>query len=113
MILVTTEGLGPGHPVESLGLVRGSAVRARSLPRDVMAFLRGLVGGEIPEYTAMLAQTREQALDRMIVEAERLGADAIVGVRFVTAEIKGNAAELLVYGTAVRLSERAPAGQGS
>jgi len=78
-------------------------VRARSLPRDIMALLRMLVGGEIPEYTKAMAETREQALDRMVDQARELGADAVVAVRFVSAELIGGAAELTVYGTAVVL----------
>jgi len=106
MILVTTDEI-PGRPVHRvLGLVRGSAVRARSLPRDIMAFLRMLVGGEIPEYTKAMAETREQALDRMVAEATALGADAIVAIRFVSTELMGGAAELTVYGTAVVLESR-------
>jgi uncharacterized protein YbjQ (UPF0145 family) len=109
MMFTTTDEI-PGWEIsETLGLVRGSAVRARSLPRDLMAVLRGWVGGEIPEYTKVLAQTREQALDRLSEHAESLGADAVVGLRFVTAEMLGSAAELLVYGTAVRARRIEPA----
>jgi uncharacterized protein YbjQ (UPF0145 family) len=104
MIVVTTESV-PGYVVvESLGVVRGNSVRARSLFRDIMAIVRLLVGGEIREYTKMLAETREQALDRMGEEAEGKGANAVIGVRFVTAQTMAGAAEFLAYGTAVRIS---------
>lgn len=88
---------------KTLGLVRGNTIRARHLGKDILAGLRSLVGGEITEYTKMLAEAREQALDRMIAEAKRLGADGIVAVRFVTAPVMQGAAELLAYGTAVKL----------
>ena len=103
MMTVSTNDL-PGHEIEeTLGLVRGNAVRAHAIGRDLMAVIRLIVGGEIHEYTKMLAETREQALDRLIEEARILGADAVVGLRFVTAQTMGGAAEFLVYGTAVRL----------
>ena len=105
MIIVTCDEI-PGREISrTLGMVKGSAVRARPFFRDIMAFLRVLVGGEIPEYTKVLAETREQCMDRMIEEAEGLGADAIVAVRFVSAEVASAAAEFLVYGTAVVLEE--------
>ena len=87
--------------MKTLGLVKGNTIRARHLGRDIVAGLRNIVGGEITEYTKMLAESREQALDRMQVEAEKLGANAVVGIRFITASIMGGAAELLAYGTAV------------
>ena len=87
----------------TLGLVRGNTIRARHLGKDILAGLRNLVGGEISEYTKMLAEAREQSIDRMIAEARSLGADGIVGIRFVTAPVMQGAAELLVYGTAVKL----------
>ena len=92
----------PGFQISKcIGLVRGSTVRARHLGDDIAAGLRMIAGGEIPEYTKILAESREQALDRMIEEAESLGAHAVVGVRFVTSPIVRGAAELLAYGTAV------------
>ncbi len=103
MIVVTTDTV-PGRPVlQTLGLVRGNVVRSRHLGRDVTAVLKNLVGGEIDEYTKLLAESREQALDRMIAEAREKGADAIVGARFASSEIARGAAEILVYGTAVKL----------
>jgi uncharacterized protein YbjQ (UPF0145 family) len=100
--IYTTDGV-PGRTIsEGLGLVRGSSVRARHLARDIGAFFKGLVGGEVDEYTKLLAEAREQALDRMVAEAKALGADAIVGVRFCGTEIQKGAAEMLTYGTAVK-----------
>ncbi len=103
MIVVSSDLIPGKHITRTLGMVKGNAVRARPIFRDIMAFVRTLVGGEIPEYTKMLAETREQALDRMMEEARSLGADAVVATRFVTAQTMSSAAELLVYGTAVKL----------
>lgn len=103
MIVVTTAEV-PGMRVsETLGLVRGNSIRARHLGRDIMATLRNLAGGEIREYTKMLAEAREQAIDRMIEEAQVLDADAVIVVRFQTSMVVSGAAEMLCYGTAVRL----------
>jgi uncharacterized protein YbjQ (UPF0145 family) len=103
MILTTTD-LVPGQEVvETLGLVRGSAVRAMHVGRDVMAKLKNMVGGELTEYTKLLAEAREQALDRMSSEAAARGANAVVGLRFASSEVSDGAAEVLCYGTAVRL----------
>jgi len=105
MIVVTTDEI-PGYKIkEVFGLVRGNTVRARHLGRDIMAGLRTVVGGEVVEYTKMLAESREQALDRLIEEAERLGANAVVGLRFMTSFVLQGAAELLAYGTAVRVEK--------
>jgi uncharacterized protein YbjQ (UPF0145 family) len=99
---ITTSETVAGKTIKDLrGLVRGNTIRARHVGHDFMASLRGLVGGEITNYTKMMAESREQAIDRMIAEAESLGANAIVAVRFTTSMIKQNAAEILVYGTAV------------
>ena len=103
MILTSSDHIEGKRIVETLGLVKGSAIRTRHLGRDIMAALRNLVGGEIPEYTQMLAQSREQAIQRMIEEAEKKGANAIVGVRFTTSMVMSGAAEMMVYGTAVRV----------
>ena len=103
MIVVTTPDVPGSEITDVLGLVRGSSIRARHVGRDVMASLRNLTGGEIREYTKMLAEAREQAIDRMIEEAQALDADAVVNVRFQTAEVMRGAAEMLCYGTAVRL----------
>lgn len=103
MILTTTDTL-PGREIsEVIGLVRGSTVRAGHLGEDVQAWLKNLVGGEIHEYTKLLAQAREEALDRMIEEARTRGADAVIGLHFSGCEVATGAAEFLAYGTAVRL----------
>lgn len=101
MILVTNDRIPDRRVVESLGLVRGNTIRARHLGRDVLAILRNMVGGEIRDYTKLLGEAREQSIDRMIEEAEALGADAVIEVRFETSQVMGGAAELLCYGTAV------------
>jgi len=101
-MIITTTGDIHGHEViETHGLVRGNTLRARHLGRDIIAGLRTLVGGEISDYTKMMAEAREQALDRMVEEARSLGANAVVQVRFSTSYIMANVAEILAYGTAV------------
>jgi uncharacterized protein YbjQ (UPF0145 family) len=104
VIVITTSEVAGKRVVETLGMVRGCTVRAHHVGNDLIAYMRNLVGGEVFEYTKMLGEAREQALDRMVEEARRLGADAIVDVRFDTSDIAAGAAEVLVYGTAVRLS---------
>jgi uncharacterized protein YbjQ (UPF0145 family) len=106
MILTTQDELAEHRITETLGLVRGNTIRARHLGKDILAGLRNLVGGEIGEYTKMLAESREQSLDRMVAQASRLGADAVVCVRFVTSPVMQGAAELLAYGTAVKIEPR-------
>ncbi|MHB8798424.1 MAG: YbjQ family protein [Thermoanaerobaculia bacterium] len=101
MIVVNTGEIAGKRIVRTLGLVRGNTVRARHLGRDVLALMRNVVGGEISEYTKLLAESREQALDRMVVEARSLGANAVVQTRFMTSVVTQGAAELLAYGTAV------------
>jgi len=103
MIVVTTDSIEGKHVVKTLGLVRGSTIRARHIGRDVMASLRNIVGGEITDYTKMLAESREQALQRMVEQAEGMGANAIISTRFVTSMVMSGAAELLAYGTAVEI----------
>jgi uncharacterized protein YbjQ (UPF0145 family) len=103
VIVTTTSEIAGKRIVRTLGLVRGNTVRARHLGRDIMAALRNVVGGEVPEYTKLLAESREQAIDRLVEDAEALGADAIVEVRFSTSMVASGAAELLAYGTAVTL----------
>lgn len=105
MIVATTSDVHGKRIVETLGLVRGSTVRGKHLGKDILAFMRNLVGGEIPEYSKMLAESREQALDRMVEAAVMLGADAVLATRFTTVHITPGAAEILVYGTAVRLED--------
>ncbi len=101
ILVVTTEGVPGKKVVKSLGLVRGSSVRARNLGRDITAVFRNIVGGEVPEYTQLMAQSREHALERMKGEAGKLGANAVVSVRFMTSMVMSGAAEMLAYGTAV------------
>ncbi len=103
MIVVTTGEVTGSRITEMFGMVRGSSIRTRHVGRDIIALFRNLAGGEIPEYTKMLAEAREQAVDRMVGEAQMLGADAIVEVRFQTSMVMSGAAEMLAYGTAVRL----------
>ena len=106
MILTTTEHIAGKKIAKTMGLVRGSTIRARHMGRDIMAALRGIVGGEIVEYTKLIAESREQSIDRMVAEAEELGANAIVMIRFSTSEIMKGAAELLAYGTAVTVEDK-------
>ncbi len=103
MIIVTTEEVSGKTIKKHLGIVRGNTIRARHLGRDIMALLRHIVGGEIRDYTKMMAEAREQALDRMVEEARALGANGIVGLRFSTSMIMQGAAEIIAYGTAVIL----------
>jgi len=108
VIVTTTETVAGRRVVRTLGLVRGNTIRARHVGRDIVAMFRNLVGGEVSEYTKLLAEAREQAIDRMIEQALELGADAVINVRFSTSEVMTGAAELMAYGTAVRLEESGP-----
>ena len=101
MILSTTDTITGKTIVKTLGLVKGNTIRARHAGHDIMAKLKNLAGGEISNYTKMIAESREQSIDRMIENAESLGANAIVGMRFTTSSMMQGAAELLAYGTAV------------
>ena len=92
--------------VETLGMVKGNTIRARHVGKDILAGLRSIIGGEITEYTKMLAESREQSIDRMIAEAEEKKANAVVCLRFTTSTVMQNAAELLAYGTAVRIEKK-------
>jgi len=103
VIVVTTEQIEGKRIVETLGLVSGSTIRARHIGHDIVAGLRNVVGGEIKDYTVMLAQAREEALHRMIEKAEKLGANAVIGTRFVTSMVMSGAAEMVAYGTAVKV----------
>ena len=105
MILATTGSVAGMRTVRVLGVVKGSTVRARHVGRDIMAGLRNIAGGEISEYTRLLAESREQALQRMEERAEEMGANAVVGMRFMTSMIMGGASEILAYGTAVVVEE--------
>ncbi len=104
MIIVNTDFVHGHRVCEMLGMVRGSTIRAKHLGKDILAGLRMLVGGEIKEYTEMLIEARNESLRRMQAQAEGLGADAIINVRFVTSQVMAGAAELLSYGTAVKLT---------
>lgn len=101
MITTTSEHIAGKQVVKTLGIVRGNTVRARNIGRDISAVFRNMVGGEVAEYTKLLAEAREQALDRMVAHAEAVGANAVVCSRFATSEIMGGAAEIVAYGTAV------------
>jgi len=101
MIIVTTESIAGHRIIRTLGLVRGNTIRARHVGKDILAAFRNIVGGEISEYTKMMAESREQSLDRMMSEAQELGANAVINVRFTTSMVMQGAAELLVTGTAV------------
>jgi uncharacterized protein YbjQ (UPF0145 family) len=101
MILSTTETIKGKKIVRTLGLAKGNTIRARHIGRDILAMFRNMVGGEIYDYTKLLGESREQSLDRMSADAQRLGANAVVCVRFSTSVLMGGAAELLAYGTAV------------
>jgi len=105
MKIATTDTVAGYTITESLGTVIGNTIRARHLGKDISAGLRSLVGGEITEYTGMMAESREQALQRMLDRAKALNADAVVGIRFQTSMIMQGSAELLVYGTAVKLAQ--------
>jgi uncharacterized protein YbjQ (UPF0145 family) len=101
MLLATTDTICGKSICKHLGLVRGNTIRARHIGRDIMAKVKNVVGGEISDYTKLMGESREQAIDRMVEEAQELGANAIIGVRFSTSEVMDSAAEILVYGTAV------------
>jgi uncharacterized protein YbjQ (UPF0145 family) len=101
MMILTTDFVQGKTIVKTLGLVRGNTIRARNIGRDILAVLRNIVGGEIRDYTKMMAESREQALDRMVEEAESLGANAVINMRLTTSMIMQSASEILAYGTAV------------
>ncbi len=103
MLLSTQDHFEDREISVTLGLVRGNTIRARHVGKDIMAALRNVVGGEVLEYTKMMAEAREQALDRMVARAEELGAGAVVAIRFTSASVMGGAAEIVAYGTAVQL----------
>lgn len=104
MIISTTDKVPRKEVSELLGIARGSTVRARNIGRDIFAGLKNIVGGEISEYTKLQAQSREQALQRMVKDAQRLGADAVINVRLTTSMVMQGASEILAYGTAVKLA---------
>ena len=107
MIIATTAQI-PGKRVTAVkGLVQGNTIRSRHVGRDIMAAFRNIVGGEIAEYTRLMTESRKQATDRMVAEAEGLGANAVIGVRFATSMVMSGASELLAYGTAVNVEDEA------
>jgi uncharacterized protein YbjQ (UPF0145 family) len=106
MLLTTQDNFSEYEIVETLGIVRGNTVRARHVGKDILASFRNIVGGEIEEYTKLLAESREQSIDRMIIVAEDIRADGIVCIRFTTSSIMQAAAEMFVYGTAVKLKKK-------
>lgn len=103
MIVVTSENVAGREIVDSFGIARGNTIRARHVGTDIIAGLRNIVGGEVGEYTKLMAEAREQAYDRMVANAKQMGADAVVSVRFSTSMVTQGAAEILAYGTAVKL----------
>ncbi|MDA7641255.1 YbjQ family protein [Candidatus Marinimicrobia bacterium] len=104
MIITTQDKIENKDIIEVLGVVSGQSIRARHVGKDIIAGLRNLVGGEIIEYSKLMAESREQAMDRMKSQAEELNADAIVGIRFTTSMLQAGASEIFIYGTAVKLS---------
>jgi len=108
MIVATTDLIPDKKITRSLGLVRGNTIRARHIGKDISAVFKSIVGGEISDYTKLMAESREQAIDRMTDEAARLGANGIVGLRFTTSMVMDGAAELLAYGTAVVVEDESP-----
>jgi len=106
MLVVNTQEIEGNEVTENLGLVRGNTIRARHIGNDIVAGLRNIVGGEVKEYTKMISEAREESLKRMIEEAEDLNADAILNVRFTTSQVMGGAAEILAYGTAVKMKKK-------
>jgi len=105
MIVTTTDYVHGREIVKMLGIAKGTTIRARHIGRNILAWFHSLVGGEISDYTKVIAEAREQAMDRMATDARRMGADAIVNVRFTSTEVMRNAAEIVVYGTAVVLAQ--------
>jgi len=101
VIITTSDQVEGKKIVKTIGMVKGNTIRARHVGRDIMAGLRGVVGGEITEYTKMMAESREQAVQRMIEDAENQGANAVIGMRFTTSMVMQNASEILAYGTGV------------
>ncbi|HHN81414.1 MAG TPA: heavy metal-binding domain-containing protein [Methanomicrobia archaeon] len=105
-MIITTTFTVPGREIgEVIGIVRGNTIRAKHLGKDIVAGFRNLVGGELKEYTEMITEARDEAIQRMLEDAEKMNADAVVGVRMMTSQVATGAAEILVYGTAVRLKE--------
>jgi uncharacterized protein YbjQ (UPF0145 family) len=110
MMITPSPGIAGHRVVRTLGLVRGNTIRARNIGRDITAVFRNMVGGEIKEYTKLMAEAREQAIDRMLENAEELGANAVINLRFTTSYIMGSASEILVFGDAVVVEQESEVG---
>ncbi len=113
MIVTTTESVPGRRTVRLLGIARGTAIRTSHLGHSMVAWLGSLFGGEVPDYTKVIAEAREQAYDRMVEDGRAKGANAILGVRFCSIEVMSNAAEILAYGTAAVLEDGVGHGEGS
>jgi len=103
MIIVNTPDIAGKEIYQTLGIVKGNTIRAKNILRDIGAGLKSIVGGELKDYTKMLSEARDEAVERMIAEAEKLGANAVINVRFASADIMSSAAEIMAYGTAVKI----------
>ncbi|KKG08743.1 YbjQ family protein [Methanosarcina sp. 2.H.A.1B.4] len=106
MIIATTDTIAEKEIIRTLGMARGSTIQAKHIGKDIMSGLRSVVGGELTEYSEMLEEAREKAINRMVEDAEKMGADAVVNVRFMTSMVMAGAAEMLAYGTAVKIRDK-------
>ena len=106
MIIVNTDFIVGKEITQTIGMARGSTIQAKNIGKDIMAVLRNIVGGELNEYSKMLEEAREKAINRMVDDAEKVGADAVINVRFMTSMVMAGSAEILAYGTAVKLSDK-------
>lgn len=106
MMIVNTDFIVGKEITQTLGMARGSTIQAKNIGKDIMAVLRNIVGGELTEYSKMLEEAREKAINRMVDDADKMGADAVINVRFMTAMVMAGSAEILAYGTAVKLSDK-------
>jgi uncharacterized protein YbjQ (UPF0145 family) len=106
MIVVNTDFIVGKEITQTIGMARGSTIQAKNIGKDIMAVLRNIVGGELNEYSKMLEEAREKAINRMVNDAEKMGADAVINVRFMTSMVMAGSAEILAYGTAVKLSDK-------
>lgn len=106
MIIATTDNIAGKQITQTLGMARGSTIQAKHIGKDIMSGLRSIVGGELTEYSEMLEEAREKAVNRMVMDAEKMGADAVVNVRFMTSMVMAGAAEMLAYGTAVKIRDK-------
>jgi len=106
MIIATTDTIAGKEITQTLGMARGSTIQAKHIGKDIMSGLRSVVGGELTEYSEMLEEAREKAINRMVEDAEKMRADAVVNVRFMTSMVMAGAAEILAYGTAVKIRDK-------